>query len=490
MRLVSLFAALSFSLGLVDPGLGRDILREDFDTVAAGRLPDGWKALDGEWEVAGGELVGKNLTGDARLLVPGGPWRDLQVELTVKFLGARKPGSWLSVNFGVVGQGKARDSAAGKPIFCHSLVARQNAAAKNGVEYAVRHGTLTEPGARRVRGTGSGRSAFEPGQRHRLRLQASGGRVRFEIDGQLVLDSALGCDVEAGTIGLGLFSAQVAFDELEISRLSEEDRAELRVEYGPLRSVPVVAHRGASADAPENTLAALRLGTARGAAASEFDVYKTRDGAIVLLHDRDLLRTTNFRSVFPDRKDARVEALDLEEIRKLDAGSWKSSRYQGEPVPTLEEALQALHGLSMPVVEIKPADIGADVARVVRRLRLADRVFVQSFSDRAIREFRRELPQTTTGFLTGERVSVDGLERARVHLRKAREAGANAVVCHYSLVGPRYIREAHRRAMIVWVYTVDDPTLWGPLVRLGVDGIITNVPGRLVEFLDRAVRTE
>lgn len=247
----------------------------------------------------------------------------------------------------------------------------------------------------------------------------------------------------------------------------------------------VIAHRGASQAAPENTLAALTLGMEQGADGVEFDVYRAGDGWLVLLHDKDVLRTTNFKDVFTDGRSAKVSELSLAELRRLDAGSWKSADYAGEKVPTFEEALELLRGRATAVIEIKPEDIGRDVAMIVQKLGIEKEVFVQSFSPRAIREFHEVLPGVTTGYLTGDKVSDDSVARAREHLRIAVESGASAVVCNYKLADRAYIDEIHRNDFFVWVYTVDDEGVMRSLMERGIDGIITNVPSVLVGLRER-----
>ena len=103
-----------------------------------------------------------------------------------------------------------------------------------------------------------------------------------------------------------------------------------------------VAHRGASAMAPENTLSAVRRAIALGADLIELDVQRSRDGALVLMHDTTLSRTTNVQRVFPTRGPWRVADFTFDELARLDAGSWKSRGFSGEPIPTLDEALEVI----------------------------------------------------------------------------------------------------------------------------------------------------
>jgi hypothetical protein len=137
----------------------------------------------------------------------------------------------------------------------------------------------------------------------------------------------------------------------------------------------VVAHRGASAVTPENTLAALHEAVRRGADAVEFDVRRSRDGALVLCHDHTLERTTDARRVLPDRAPWRIGDLTLDELRRVDAGGWHGPSYAGEKIPTLAEALELLRPTgAVALVELKspsnhPATV-PDLVEVLTRSRL------------------------------------------------------------------------------------------------------------------------
>jgi glycerophosphoryl diester phosphodiesterase len=451
-------------------------VEESFDELERGSLPAGWTVASGVWAVEGGELIGGAAAAGAgepaRIEVAGGSWESFRLEVEARFLESPEKSSALAVDFGGRREGGAER---------HRLRLRPEPD-RDGIEleYGVRRG-----GAWEVRARGAASRKAPAGAPRRLVLESCGGRVHVALDGAPALDSALGRDVERGPIALVAISARAAFDDLRISSLTAAEATALRIDYGPLRDVVVIAHRGSSRKAPENTLASLRLGVEEGASGVEFDVHRTLDGELVLLHDDDLARTTDSRAVLPAGADFSVAKRTLAEIRKLDAGSWKSPEYSGERVPTLREALELLRGRATAVVEIKPDDIGRDVARAIRAAGVETEVFVQSFSARAIREFREELPLVATGFLTGERISADARERARGHLCAAREAGANAIVCDFRLAGPEYLAELHRHAVSVWVYTVNDPAVMDALVRLGVDGIITDVPAELIALLKK-----
>lgn len=117
-----------------------------------------------------------------------------------------------------------------------------------------------------------------------------------------------------------------------------------RVNAAPPGEITNVAHRGASAYAPENTLAAVRLARTQRADMFEIDVQQTKDNKLVLMHDTTLARTTNVEEVYPNRAPWRVSDFTLAEIKRLDAGSWFATRYRDERVPTLDEVLKAMDG--------------------------------------------------------------------------------------------------------------------------------------------------
>ncbi|RJL21782.1 glycerophosphodiester phosphodiesterase [Bailinhaonella thermotolerans] len=235
-----------------------------------------------------------------------------------------------------------------------------------------------------------------------------------------------------------------------------------------------IGHRGAAGYAPENTLAGIRAARARGADLVELDVQQTRDGRLVLLHDRSLARTTDVERVFPGRAPWRVRDFTLAEIRRLDAGSWFSPRYRGERVPTLGEAMAALAGGGTGIMlEIKRPRWHPGIVR-----RVAATVahwhprplIVQSFSMRALREFRRLRPDVPAG-ISGS--PAPGRFRAL-----ARELEYVGVRRHE--VTPSYVRRAHRAGLrVMLAYTARTPDQARRVARLRLDALITNLPGRV-----------
>lgn len=234
----------------------------------------------------------------------------------------------------------------------------------------------------------------------------------------------------------------------------------------------VVAHRGASAYAPENTVAAFELARDRGADMFELDVQETEDHRLVLMHDTTLGRTTDVEEVFPGRAPWRIGEFTLAEIRRLDAGSWFSRKYAGEAVPTLGEALRAMRdsGLGL-LLEIKEPRLYPGIeARVAEEIgrdpAWRGRIVVQSFDWNSMRRFHGLMPRVPIGLLGTPRITeLPGLARF-----------ADQINPPYADVTAEYVRRVHRLRMKVLAWTVDDPAAVRRLIGAGVDGVITNKP--------------
>lgn len=244
------------------------------------------------------------------------------------------------------------------------------------------------------------------------------------------------------------------------------------------RLAPVIAHRGASARAPENTLAALRLARAEGASWVEFDVKLSRDGHCILMHDELLQRTTNGRG--------EVAQYDLDELRRLDAGSWFAMRFAGERIPTLEEALALCVELGLDInLEIKPCpgrshETAAQVVDELRRFWPAGqpRPLISSFAVAALEEVRLRAPEMPRGLLIGRPTlraldMLDRLECATLHCEARRASGE--LVARLKAQGRRLL-----------VYTVNDAQWARRLLAMGVASVITDVPADVRAVLEGA----
>jgi glycerophosphoryl diester phosphodiesterase len=259
--------------------------------------------------------------------------------------------------------------------------------------------------------------------------------------------------------------------------MSAEDRAPHTRGRVLARRVKNIAHRGASANAPENTLAAFRAAQARGADLFELDVQETKDHKLVVVHDTTLGRTTNAEKVFPAKSPWRVRDLTLAEIRRLDAGSWFGSKYRRQRVPTLAGTLREMQGSGLDLLlEVKSPSlypgIGKRVAAELRRnpnWLAQDRIIVQSFDWPFVRDFHKRLPSAPTGLLGTP--SKSGLTAAAKYADYINPPQRN--------VTADYVSSVHKHGMRILPWTVNDAATMRRLIRTGADGIITNRPGTL-----------
>jgi len=250
---------------------------------------------------------------------------------------------------------------------------------------------------------------------------------------------------------------------------------------GPLR----IAHRGASARAPENTLAAFKEAIRLGADCIELDVHLSADAVPVVIHDDTVDRTTNGRGL--------VSALDSRQLRRLDAGAWFSSRFRGERIPTLEEAFECARGRCGLNIELKeperrgaPGSLGRSagapdagavtraVAGALARSDFKEPVIVSSFSAGALVRARAVMPDIAIGFLASR--SLRGL--GSLH----RKIGLYAVHPHVRLAAARRVRLAHRLGLLVLFWTVNEARQMRRLLALGGDGVMTDDPAIFQEL--------
>ncbi len=234
-----------------------------------------------------------------------------------------------------------------------------------------------------------------------------------------------------------------------------------------------IAHRGASAIAPPNTLAAFRRAAQLGADGVELDVHLSADGVPVVIHDFTVDATTD--------GTGRVGEMPLAALKELDAGSRFDPAFAGERIPTLEEVFTEVGGRLLINVELKsmPGNdypgLEAAVAALIRRHDLTAQVLVSSFNPFALRRFRREMPEVPIGFLyeTAPLSRAARLAAAVVGLRP------HAVHPWWGMITPQTVRRAHARGRRVVAWTVDDPAAMARLAEWGVDAIITNHPDRM-----------
>jgi glycerophosphoryl diester phosphodiesterase len=404
-----------------------------------------------------------SLSGGETTILFGNPeWRDLALAADVWFTRAENDSRWVALLL--------RDGGPGAPGV--QLTARRDATRRNGLELAAKR-PAQGGGGWRVFQTAAAPDGFEPGRSHRLRIEARGEWVRAFFDGEKVFECPRGADVSAaGRVGFRVSGAAVEIDNVEVEGLDPMKPNELR----RLRTRPlVVAHRGFSYRAPENTLAAYRLAIDAGADLAECDVYLSADRVPVLLHDKDLERTAGVK--------VEVASLPLAELKRLDAGSWKAPEFAGEPIPTLEEALKLVSGHLRLVIEIKPQGIEREVLDAIRAAGVAPAdVMIFSFRREAVETIAKLEPMLPTSWLIGDMPWQPSERRAKI--AEALSIRASAIGLPQSRVDPAVVRLAHEAGFSVFVWTVNDPADMRYLARIGVDGIISDRPDLLLRTLE------
>lgn len=244
--------------------------------------------------------------------------------------------------------------------------------------------------------------------------------------------------------------------------------------------VEIIAHRGASHDAPENTLASVRLAWERGSDAVEVDVMLSRDGQVVVFHDKDTKRLAGV--------EGKVVDQDWETLSRHDVGRWKGAKWSGERIPLLGPVLATIPEGKRMFVELKT---GPEIVPILRPIVEASRkspgqiVFI-SFNLESCAAVKRAFPGYEVAFISRYR---EGKEKIETLIRQAKSAGADGLDLDGNGPLGKEEGEAIRKAGLrFYVWTIDDPARARELVAAGVDGITTNRPEWLRERLREADR--
>lgn len=245
----------------------------------------------------------------------------------------------------------------------------------------------------------------------------------------------------------------------------------------------IIAHRGDSAYAPENTLAAFRMALEKGADGVEFDVQLSKDGVPVVIHDYNLKRTGG--------RPEMVDSLTAKQLGKVDVGSWfrlkngvaENEEFSHQTVPTLIEVLETLKSCPGPIyVELKCRDENYDrlagaVCDVIRDSTMLGQMIVKSFKLAAIPIVRCALPDVKTAALFAPEI-MHFLRRKRHIVALAREFGADQISLHRSLATSKLTAFAEQAAMPVTVWTADNTKWIERCIQRNIGALITNDPGK------------
>ncbi len=252
----------------------------------------------------------------------------------------------------------------------------------------------------------------------------------------------------------------------------------------PAHATDIIAHRGASHDAPENTLASNKLAWAEKTDAVETDIYLTKDGRILAMHDKSAKRTTGH--------DAAIAELTFDEARKLDAGSWKGAQFAGEKLPTLEEQLALIPPGKRMFVEIKTGpEIVPALARCLAKCGAGKHnVTVICFNDKSLKAVRKQLPDLPTLYLVGYKDPAKRKPNSKPQptideiISEAKKAKFTGLDLQSTWpLTPRDVKKIKDAGLELHVWTVDDPAIARHWIALGAQSITTNRPGWLRQQL-------
>lgn len=230
----------------------------------------------------------------------------------------------------------------------------------------------------------------------------------------------------------------------------------------PQREVLIIAHRGASAHAPENTIAALERAIKDGTDWIEVDVQEAADGTIVIAHDSDFMRLAS--------KPVRLWDLTLDEIKGIDVGSWFATEFRGEQVPTLREALETVKGKATLLIELKfyprslNKNLEQEVTRIVTEEGMEKDIAIMSLERSALTKMRELEPTWNTGLLTATSIG------------NFSELEGNFVAVSTTSASLSFIRRTQETGKKVFVWTVNNPSTMFRYISMGIDGIITDDP--------------
>jgi glycerophosphoryl diester phosphodiesterase len=245
-----------------------------------------------------------------------------------------------------------------------------------------------------------------------------------------------------------------------------------------LYNVQVIAHRGFSGIAPENTMTAFKKAIEIGADMIELDVMLSKDGELVVIHDKTVNRTTNGKG--------KVSELSLSDLKKLDAGSWFKKHFSGEKIPTLEEVFDLAHGKIQLNIEIKKdaynpyrkkGGVEEKTVKLIEKYNMSSGVLVSSFNPLIIQRIKEFSPEVATAILYRYRIN-------RSLVKGFNNLNVNAVNPGKRFFNKKATQEVHKSDLKINIYTINQKREMKKFIKMGVDGIITNYPDRVFEVLE------
>ncbi|HOE63083.1 MAG TPA: glycerophosphodiester phosphodiesterase family protein [Candidatus Sumerlaeota bacterium] len=249
----------------------------------------------------------------------------------------------------------------------------------------------------------------------------------------------------------------------------------------PLGAIPqIIAHRGASYEAPENTVAAVELGY-QETDTCEIDIWLTKDKKIVVMHDDNTSRITG--------KNFDVTKSNYNDFASLDAGSWKNEKYKGEKIPLLEDVLAKVKGNNKIFIEVKSnLEILPHLAKIITNHPMKKNFIIIGFNYDTMKHSKALMPEFPTywlGYPKKNEKTKELIPYGDDLIEKAKAANLDGLNLHYNTLTKEYVDKTHKAGLGMYVWTVDDPQIAIKLHNMGVDGITTNKPRFIRELLEK-----
>jgi len=234
----------------------------------------------------------------------------------------------------------------------------------------------------------------------------------------------------------------------------------------------IIAHRGFSGSYPENTLKSFAEAIKLKPDATECDVHRTSDGKIVVMHDESVDRTTNGKGL--------IANLTLAQLRKLDAGSWKSPKFKGEKVPTLEELLDLVKGKLPLLIEIKDYGITQETVAIVRKFKMEDQVKIISFLEEPLLASKELAPLIPTNFICEYHGKVVELANKTLQLK------CNGICFDYTdKITPEMVQYLRHRGLFLNLWLINKPKDIKKAPTLNADTLTSDYPDQLLKAVGR-----
>lgn len=261
--------------------------------------------------------------------------------------------------------------------------------------------------------------------------------------------------------------------------------ASTKIENIKKKDFKIIGHKGAAGYAPENTLASLQVALDMKVDMIEIDVHMTKDGEVVVFHDEDVSRTTD--------GSGKIHEMTLEEVKKLDAGSWFSPKFAGERVPTLREAINLVHGSADILIDIKSKghefydNFAEKIVDIIdEKQDNKEWCIVQSYEQEYLEHaYSRDSTIKMKKLMMGEDESMllsFYLNSKSFMTNRNKHHFFETINPHYTTLSQRRIFRLHARGYNVHTYVVNEPEDMIKMLNMAVDGIITDYPDRLVKI--------